>query len=157
MRRRALWVLGALLASSASCIGGVDDPAVDSTTPGPLMSPGWNCLASGCHFPDKRPVPPDWGAAGTVFPRPDSQATEGLRGVTVILRDVAGKEVRLVTNDVGNFYTAETFDGPIDVTLEREGRQLKMPKPAPAGSCNFCHSVPATNEEGFPKGRIFAP
>ncbi len=45
----------------------------------------------------------------------------------------------------------------IDVTLEREGRQIKMPMPAPAGSCGFCHSVPATLGEGWPKGRIYAP
>jgi hypothetical protein len=145
------------LAAAASCGGDTEDHAGDITTTGPLMRPGWNCLASGCHFPDKKPVPPDWGAAGTVFPGLDARATEGVPDVVVILRDGGGKEIRLVTNGVGNFYTAETFDGPIDVTLEREGRQIKMPTPAPAGSCNFCHSVPPTNEEGFPKGRIFAP
>ncbi len=139
--------------------GGDAAPAVVSGVgvTGPMMRPGWNCLASGCHFPDKQPVPPDWGAGGTIFPRPNARANEGVAGVTVILKDRDGKEVRLTTNSVGNFFTAETFNGALDVTLQKDGRQVKMPMPAPAGSCNFCHSIPVMTGEGWPKGRIYAP
>lgn len=127
----------------------------DTTAPGPLMRPGWNCQASGCHFPDGRSPPPDWSAGGTVFPRFDAEANQGVAGVTVVLRDALDKEVRLVTNSAGNFYTAEPLQGPIDVTLERGGRTIKMPTPAPAGSCNFCHARPAIPDG--PAGRIYAP
>ena len=73
----------------------------------------------------------------------------------VTLRDARGFEVRLITNAAGNFYTAEPLEGPLDVTLERGGRTIKMPMPAPAGSCNFCHAQPAIQDG--PAGRIFAP
>jgi hypothetical protein len=119
------------------------------------MRPGWNCLASGCHFPDKLPIPPDWGAGGTVFPRHDSGAHEGIAGVVVTLRDAVGREIRLTTNAAGNFFTPEALEGPIDVTLQRDGASVKMPMPAPAGSCNFCHAQPPI-EDG-PAGRIYAP
>ena len=146
-----LAVAGALL---AACDGPSDPPPV-ATEPGPLMRPGWNCLATGCHFPDDRDTPPDWGAGGTVFERFDAPAHEGISDVAVTLRDARGVEVRLVTNAAGNFYTAEPLEGPIDVTLERDGRTIKMPTPAPAGSCNFCHAQPSI--PGGPAGRIYAP
>jgi hypothetical protein len=76
-----------------------------------------------------------------------------LPGVTVVLRDEDGKEVRLVSNEAGNFFTAEPLRGSLDVTLEHQGRSRKMPDRAPAGSCNFCHSPPPSAAQG----RIYAP
>lgn len=146
-------VVAALLATFAAC--GDTSESFDTTAPGPLMRPGWNCLASGCHFPDGRSPPPDWGAGGTVFPRFDAEANQGVEGVTVTLRDSIGTEVKLITNAAGNFHTAEPLKGPIEVTLERGGRTIKMPTPAPAGSCNFCHARPAIPDG--PAGRIYAP
>ena len=138
----------------AACDGWSAPPPI-ATEPGPLMRPGWNCLASGCHFPDGRETPPDWGAGGTVFERFDAASHQGIPDVAVTLRDARGMEVRLLTNAAGNFYTAEPLEGPIDVTLERGGRTIKMPTPAPAGSCNFCHAQPAIPDG--PAGRIYAP
>jgi hypothetical protein len=146
----ALIVVGLPL---AAC-GSADGPAI-ATEPGPLMRPGWNCLASGCHFPDGRTPPPDWGAGGTVFERFYAPADQGVAGVAVTLRAANGTEVRLITNEAGNFYTPTTLPGPIDVTLEREGRTISMPMPAPAGSCNFCHAQPSIPDG--PAGRIYAP
>jgi hypothetical protein len=148
-----------LVVGVASWVTGCDpsndrEPAT-AITPGPLMRPGWNCLASGCHFPDKQPRPPDWGAGGTVFATVDAPPDQGVEGVIVLLQDAEGKEVRLITNAAGNFFTPEPLKGPIDVTLERDRRRIKMPKPAPAGSCNFCHSQPPIPEG--PAGRIYAP
>jgi hypothetical protein len=77
-----------------------------------------------------------------------------LPGVRSIAR-ARGVEVRLITNAAGNFHTPESLEGPLDVTLERAGRTIKMPTPAPAGSCNFCHAHPAIPEG--PAGRIYAP
>jgi hypothetical protein len=121
-----------------------------STVPGPLMRPGWNCLASGCHFPDKKPSPPDWSAGGTVFAAPDARPDQGLAGATVMIRDATGKEIRLTTNAAGNFYTAEDLAGPLAITVDHQGRRATMPEPAPAGSCNFCHEP-----TGDAKGRIY--
>jgi hypothetical protein len=114
------------------------------------MRPGWNCLASGCHFPDGQPVPPDWSAAGTVYGAPAAAPHQGLAGTTVRIRDAAGKELSLTTNAAGNFYTAEPLAGPLRVSVEREGRLATMPEPAPAGSCNFCHEP-----TGAALGRIY--
>ena len=93
------------------------------------MRPGWNCLASGCHFPDGRAPPPDWGAGGTIYERFDAHAHQGIEGVAVTLRDARGIEVRLLTNAAGNFYTAEPLEGPIDVTLERAAAQSRCRRP----------------------------
>ncbi len=142
----AVWLIGC---------GATSDLAPASTEPGPLMRPGWNCLATGCHFPDGHETPPDWGAGGTVFPRFDAPASAGIANVAVTLRDARGVEVRLITNAAGNFYTPAPLEGPLDVTLERDGRTIKMPTPAPAGSCNFCHAQPAIPQG--PAGRIYAP
>jgi hypothetical protein len=146
-----LLMAGAALALLAGC----DDFVPDMTKPGPLMRPGWNCLATGCHFPDGRAPPPDWGAGGTVFPSFDADPRDGVAGVSVLLVDARGVEVRLLTNSAGNFYTPEPLEGPIDVTLQKNGRTIKMPTPAPAGSCNFCHAYPPIPEG--PPGRIHAP
>lgn len=146
-RRAILWLALGL----GACAADGDDPAPE--TPGPLMRPGWNCLASGCHFPDKAPRPPDWTAGGTIYARKDARANDGLANVTVILRDESGKAVRLLSNAAGNFHTAEPLTGSLEVTLEYRGRTKKMPARAPAGSCNFCHSPPPSDAGG----RIFAP
>jgi hypothetical protein len=140
--------LAALLGLLPAC-GGADGPD-PSTVPGPLMRPGWNCLASGCHFPDGKPTPPDWGAGGTVYASPTARPDQGLAGATVIIRDATMRELRLVTNAAGNFHTPEKLAGPLAITIEYQGRTVAMPDPAPAGSCNFCHD-PA----GVAKGRIY--
>ncbi len=119
---------------------------------GPLMRPGDNCLR--CHSEGAKEGAPPWSAAGTVYESPDAPREAGIGGVSVILTDVSGKEVRLVTNEVGNFYTAEVLQRPLAVALERSGRRIEMPFAPPAGSCNACHSVPAV---GNAPGRMFAP
>lgn len=138
-----------LLVGSGGCGEGDDGPGI-SENPGPLMRAGWNCLASGCHFPDKQAVPPDWGAAGTVFADPLARLDRGIPGVTVRIRDSGGTTVDLVTNEVGNFFTPTALVGPLEIEIEKAGVVRKMPTPAPAGSCNFCHEP-----EGVAAGRIF--
>ncbi len=152
--RRGPLALAALAWALSGCDPGESDAErLASETPGPLMRPGWNCLASGCHFPDKQPKPPDWSAGGTVYRNKNSRASDGLAGATIVLRDEDGKEVRLQSNAAGNFNSAEPLSGSLDVTVEFQGRSIKMPKRAPAGSCNFCHAPPPS-EAG---GRIYAP
>jgi hypothetical protein len=129
--------------------------AVDPNTPGPLMRPGQNCLR--CHGPNREAASKPWSAGGTVYPSPDSPVDKGMAGVSVLLVDAAGKRVTLTTNAVGNFYTAEPLKGPINVTLEKDGKVKKMPRGAPAGSCGACHSYPDPTGDGvsMAEGRVY--
>jgi len=102
---------------------------------GPLMAPGQDCLS--CH--DGRGAPA-FSAAGT-WAGP---------GATVTLTDSAQKVVTLVTNQVGNFYTAEPLAFPITVSVD--GRT--MPDPAGYGGCNRCHGSGGTT---LATGPLMAP
>jgi hypothetical protein len=123
------------------------------TTPGPTMRPGDNCLR--CHNPQGQAARRPWTAAGTVFPKLDARASEGVEGVTVRFKDESGREVEaLITNEAGNFYTDQPLPDPYFVSLEYEGEAIDMPCAPPAGSCNACHSP---NPVGFAPGRIYLP
>lgn len=87
---------------------------------GPLMSPGEDCL--GCH--DGVDATP-WTVAGTWRPQ----------GSTVSISDSAGRTLRLVTNQVGNFYTAEDLTFPLRVSVNGE----LMEPDVTYGGCNHCH------------------
>ncbi|WP_437917321.1 hypothetical protein WME73_25120 [Sorangium sp. So ce302] len=146
-------VLGCvLLLCLSACGGDAEEPAaVWQTTPGPLMRPGDNCLR--CHNPVANTAPP-WSAAGTVYDAPDADRNDGVAGVTVIVSDAGGKSVALVTNEAGNFHTAEALVNPLRIRLEYEGRSIEMSIEAPAGSCNACHADPPV---GGAPGRIVRP
>jgi hypothetical protein len=123
------------------------------TTPGPTMRPGDNCLR--CHNPQGQASRRPWTAAGTVFPKLDARATDGVAGVTVRFTEQSGREIEsLVTNEAGNFYTDRPLPDPYFVSLEYEGETIEMPCAPPAGSCNACHSP---NPVGFAPGRIYLP
>lgn len=124
----------------------------DPTVPGPLMMPGDNCLR--CHNPISDTGAPPWSAGGTVFPSTDSALEDGVQGAVIEITDAQGKVVRLTTNEVGNFYTAEALEAPLRVALEHGGKRIEMPVDAPAGSCNACHSIPPV---GNAPGRIRLP
>jgi len=105
---------------------------------GPEMLPGVNCRS--CHKPDgPYPDAPEWTVAGTVFADPEGSA--GAAGVTVWIEDDAGNELELITNAVGNFYTATPIVAPYRVTVEKDGVSATMPASPPAGGCNACHST----------------
>jgi hypothetical protein len=90
------------------------------TEVGPLMAPGQDCLP--CHDGTRAQR---WTAAGTW----------GRQGATVVLQDSGGKTVTLVTNQVGNFYTAEALAFPLRASVD--GQQ--MGPDATYGGCNRCH------------------
>ena len=162
----------AVLALSAGC-----DPVNK-----PTMNPGQDCLSCHCQgSPSCTASNLPWSAAGTVFARPDSAETDGVQGVRVMITDALGKEVTLHTNAVGNFYTAESLQPPLQVTVaDNAGHQEEMAtQPTPdmvygsfsAGhgvGCNGCHAAPSpdtglppTPQGGgagiAPLGRIYAP
>lgn len=90
---------------------------------GPLMDPGEDCLE--CHGAGEGP---GWNAAGT-------WAREGQ---TVWIRDANGKSFTLRTNQVGNFYTAESLAYPIRVAVDGEEMEDDVPNPIEAGAAGFC-------------------
>jgi hypothetical protein len=89
-------------------------------TPGPLMSPGRDCL--GCHDGAGAKL---WTVAGT-WSAP---------GATVTVSDARGATATMTTNEVGNFYTETSLTFPLTA---RVGGQT-MPGAVTYGGCNSCH------------------
>jgi len=143
----------ALLAAACGSDAAVDTAVSPSEIRGPTMRPGENCLR--CHSPTGGVGAPTWTAGGTIYPRRDADQGEGVEGVNVTITDADGKTVTLVTNEVGNFFTDEPLTKPYRVAIEYEGRTKQMPREAPAGSCNACHSWP--DRSGGAPGRIYVP
>lgn len=118
---------------------------------GPTMMPGEDCL--GCHSGGEAR---GWSFAGTVFTREDAAASDGVQGVTVIVTDANGKQVKVRSNEAGNFYSAERLTPPLRAALSRGGQVVEMEDTFQNGSCNTCHSWPPT--PAFPEvGRLSAP
>ncbi len=120
---------------------------------GPLMRPGQDCLS--CHSEGAGRGAPVWSLGGTVYPRADAEAEEGVAGVDVLISDANDALIeRLTTNAVGNFYTATPLAPGFRVALEYQGQRIAMPCPPPAGLCNACHNNPPI---GQARGRIYIP
>ncbi len=96
---------------------------------GPLMAAGRDCLT--CH--DGRSAR-QWTAAGTW----------GGQGSNVTLTDATGKSFMLRTNQVGNFYTAESLSFPLQVSVDGKA----MPNAVTYGGCNKCHAGGGLLETG---------
>jgi hypothetical protein len=148
----ALSVL-AMVACSADSDGDAGDTEFGFET-GALMRPGEDC--DFCHRAGSQyETAPHWSLAGTVYPRADSAAGDGVAGVEVIVMDEAGQEVlRLTTNTAGNFFTGVQLPDPYQVALEYQGERIEMPCPPPSGGCAKCHRRPPN---GFAPGRLFVP
>jgi hypothetical protein len=145
------WLIGAVsvCASLAAC--GSAEPQAEAT--GPLMRPGQDCLS--CHSDGAGRGAPTWSAAGTVYAKADAEADEGVAGVDVLLSAADGSLLqKLVTNDVGNFYTDMPLPAGFRVALEYQGQHIDMPCPPPAGLCNACHNDPPI---GSAPGRLYVP
>ncbi|MBS2030438.1 MAG: hypothetical protein JST54_21220 [Deltaproteobacteria bacterium] len=121
----------------------------------PTMNPGQDCMQCHCTTDDTctaRALP--WTAAGTIYPAYDSPAGAGVSGVHVMIVDALDAGITLVTNEAGNFYTAEPLTPPLTVSIEYQGADAGMlTQPTPAmiyGSgvpgkgvgCNGCHQPP---------------
>ncbi|MEW6431229.1 MAG: hypothetical protein AB1730_06935 [Myxococcota bacterium] len=119
---------------------------------GPLMRPGNNCLR--CHAAGGEAARKPFSVGGTVFPSGDAGLCDGVEGVTIRVTDTNGKSVTLVSNAVGNFWSAEPLEPPLSISAERDGRVLAMPVTTPTGGCALCHSWP---DPVSATGRIRAP
>jgi hypothetical protein len=132
----------------------------------PLMHPGRDCLS--CHDDERLEDPddddiPDLVIAGTVYPtghEPSDCYGESSASLRVVVQSMAdGAEVELTPNASGNFMLHRTqapagFAPPFAVRLVDGERERMMVTPAPAGSCNACHTQDGTMNA---PGRVVAP
>ncbi len=121
--------------SSAAC----EDISGLNGSPG--MYPGQDCMA--CHVAGGQASGRQWTIAGTVFPSPTSPVDGGLANAEVLIVDSASppKALTLRTDDVGNFYTAESFTGAVRVAVQYGGQRYQMQEVPPTGACNLCHAT----------------
>lgn len=139
----------ALALTSVSCIDPFHDQAVADLGPeakgveeGEEHRPGQPCLT--CH--GGLGPGPDFVAAGTVYLTPTS--TTGVEGAVVVLKDAAGTEKRVETNEVGNFYVKEgkwrpVF--PLAVRIEYGKDKATMyTRIGRNAGCGSCHKRDAT-------------
>jgi hypothetical protein len=117
------------------------------------MRPGNNCLR--CHSAEGQASSKPFSFGGTVFPKSDSDLCSGVQGVTIRVTDAKGTLVSVVSNEVGNFWSATLLTPPLRMEAEYQGRVAKMPVDAPTGGCALCHSSP--DAVGGARGRIRAP
>ncbi len=101
------------------------------------MLPGSDCLS--CHRADAAASSFAFTAAGTVFSSPSCR--DGVREVTVLIRDSVGREARMTTSELGNFSTSVALVPPLRASVLRDGRTITMRADVDHGSCNSCHRV----------------
>ena len=138
--------------SSASCASGMAWTGGNSESP--LMRPGGNCIS--CHTSSGEG--PRYQVAGTVFSvSNEADDCYGVQGVEVVIEDANGNEVRLSTNEAGNFFR-RTSEGdialPASVRVEGPGGTNAMGSQVTDLNCMNCHTAAGAN--GAP-GRILAP
>ena len=140
----AFGLLQIVLVAAVGCEG-VENGDED----GALMKPGEDCMR--CH--DGSGEAPRLGIAGTVFSCADAATGAGLGGVTVVLTNESGDEIKhLTSNAAGNFYTSMALPAGTRVRVEQNGAILEMGAAPSSGACNSCHTVPA---QGYAPGRLY--
>lgn len=99
---------------------------------------GRNCLASGCHSNGKEHR---FSIGGTIYT--DADGTARRSGAEIKVTDATGNTAILRSDGLGNFYSEKYLKAPFAVSASYEGREVKMPIPAPDGGCNAesCHVV----------------
>jgi mono/diheme cytochrome c family protein len=138
------------LERAPNAVAGCEDATPELLTPNPRMLPGRVCQA--CHVAGGQAASLIWTASGTVYSRADAKCNEaGIEGVTVELLDDKDRVmVRLTTNRVGNFFTAEPLGAALRARLSKDGKTANMMGLQPTGACAGCH-----NPTGTAPGRLF--
>jgi hypothetical protein len=172
VRIRSVWALALL-----SLCWGCGDPtgtlpegqpfdAISGYSGSPVMNPGDDCLS--CHVQGGLASGRPWTLAGTVFPAVDASPDAGLAQAQILVTDANGKQLTLLSNAAGNFYTAEPLADLVDIEIQKGDRRMIMQTSVVGGgalqlvgSCNSCHLVSATpgatlGLNGAP-GRLFVP
>ena len=125
--RKLLFLMVPLLSAVLTGCGGGDDGEGGSHA---QMSPGENCMRSGCHS--------NFSVAGTVLPSANSPASAGIAGVSVVVTDNNNVQITLTSNAAGNFYSSQRLALPLQsVTMLRNGTRTVMS--SPDGACAACH------------------
>jgi hypothetical protein len=149
-----------LLAAGCEDIAGLDGS--------PGMMPGQNCLQ--CHVEGGSASFHAFSVAGTVYATPDAGENDGVQGVEILVTDATGRQLTLISNGAGNFYTAEDLVPPLQVAAQWGATRMNMNETPPGGQaghppartpCNLCHTVPGNNGgiANFMNapGRLFVP
>ena len=136
---RCMLLLGALAITSTACI----------PDEGPAMRPGQNCMACHSATPEASTGLPDgehghqaspyWSVAGTVFYA--NKTSAGFEGAEIQVTDANGWSYSLRSNEVGNFYSAESPTFPLHVCISANGTVSCQQSTLASGACNSCHSV----------------
>jgi hypothetical protein len=115
------------------------------------MNPGLACIE--CH---SRGSGPRFSIAGTVFASSDEKdKCAGSNGADVYVTGADGRTLKLVPNDVGNFFTRNSVPFPYSAFVQTaDGKQRRMTATQSNGDCNSCHTQHGDN--GAP-GRIVVP
>lgn len=106
---------------------------------GELMLPGTDCQS--CHTEGGSAVSV-FTVSGTVFVGPD--CPQPVAGATVDLVDGEGTEVAMVSNEEGNFFSAEPLAPPFHVSVTSGDTTVDMITAFQNGSCNSCHQEGST-------------
>lgn len=135
------------------------------------MTPGQDCMQ--CHTANGLASARVWTVAGTVYADPLAEPDGGLLNAQILVMDHVGTQLTLLSNEAGNFYTAEPLVPPIQVEAQWGDHRMRMVEPptavqpcatcppAVSFSCNACHTVPpGLLDGGLPllaPGRVFVP
>ena len=116
------------------------DPSIGAQDTRGWHHPGEPCLL--CHGPEVSLPKPLLYVAGTVYDEIDSQASQGVRGVEVIIVDADDRRWRAVTSRSGNFSFSTELPYPLTVEIRRgdvvSTMQTRIWR---NGSCAHCHGA----------------
>jgi hypothetical protein len=80
-----------------------------------------------------------WALAGTLYDT--VSGTAAISGASIIVKDAAGRTVKLVTQANGNFYTSDTtLKFPLQVSASKCPNTSAMGSSTSSGNCNNCHA-----------------
>lgn len=118
-----------------------------------LMNPGQPCIT--CHSKGEGPT---FTVAGTLFGSSDEKDLCGgsnAGGAVVYIQDSAGKTLKLVPNEMGNFFSKLPISGDYKAWVQTaDGKTRAMSAKQSIRDCNTCHTQ--TGSGGAP-GRIVLP
>lgn len=113
----------------------------------PEMNPGKPCVA--CH--NQASDAPKFSIAGTFYAsQSQSDGCFGAAGAEIVITDANGSELRLTSNNAGNFYSSAAIALPYSAKVIHDGKELVMQAQQQSGDCNSCHLAGGTRISPFP-------